>query len=234
MISPQVNPAIEALDGPNRSMGLGWFLGSARNQHWFGHSGVNTGFVAEIVMMDSGQGAVVMANNWSFPSQVVLRYLLNNIAREYGWAYRYSPFTPWPYADTIVLATDMLRGPAAAIRRYEELKAVSGQREADGTLRAVWSSDPPDYLPNEWDLLGIAQVLADPAHLPDAIEILKVETRDYPNFWLGYHRLGDLYERSGETALAIESYQRSAQLNSRDRGAIAALARLRHAAPAPH
>jgi hypothetical protein len=77
-------------------MGLGWVMGEASDPPRFEHSGVNPGFVAQVVMMDSGHGVVVMANNWSFSTTCVLRYLINNVAKEYGWKYRATPYSPWP------------------------------------------------------------------------------------------------------------------------------------------
>jgi len=156
-----------------------------------------------------------------------MRYLINAVAEDYGWSYRFSPYSPWPYADTVVLAAAKLKGPKAAIRRYRQLKAVSGQRDAKGMLKAVWASNPPDYLPNEWDLYGIAQLVADPAHLRDAVELLRVEISEYPKFWQAYDLLADLYARLGDTRLAIDAYQKDLALNPDNPDASAALAKLK-------
>lgn len=226
MLRPQTDPKIETLEGPPMRMGLGWVLGQTGADSWFEHGGVNRGYVAEALMMRSGSGVVVMANNWSFNAQLVMRYVINNVAREYGWTYRVTPFTPWPYADTIVLAAAKLRGPDAAIRKYRELKALSGQRNPDGSLKVVWTSDPPDYLPNEWDLLGVAQTIGDRAHVRDAIALMKVDVEDYPKFWQGFDVLAGFYEDAGDKARAIEAYRKVRELNPKSRDAAAGLKRL--------
>jgi hypothetical protein len=81
----------------------------------FEHDGVNIGFRAELIMWDSGHGVVVMWNDWSFASELAVRYLINNIAKEYGWSYRVAPYTPSLYADTELLMIARLRGTQGAI-----------------------------------------------------------------------------------------------------------------------
>jgi tetratricopeptide (TPR) repeat protein len=179
------------------------------------------------VNQDSGHGVVIMANNWSFNSQCVMRYLINNIAQEYRWSYRYTPYSPWPYADTVLLATAKLRGAQAAITRYYELKKLWAAQKKGSPGAVVWPSNPPDYPPNEWDLLGLAYTLADPSHLKDAIEIMKVEVAEYPQWWNAYDSLAELYARAGEKQLAIQNYQKSIELNPNNRAGIEALKKLK-------
>lgn len=73
-------------------------------------------------MWDSGHGVVIMTNNWAFETEVLMRYVINAVAQEYGWSYRVPTFTRWPYADTVLLASAKLRGAQAAIAEYYELK----------------------------------------------------------------------------------------------------------------
>jgi CubicO group peptidase (beta-lactamase class C family) len=227
MLRLQTDSKIETLEGPPMLMGLGWMLGQNGSDRWFEHSGVNRGYVSEALMMRSGRGVVVFANNQAFEAQIVMRYLINNVAKEYGWDYRVTPYTPWPYADTVVLATAKLRGVKAAIRKYRELKALSGKRNSDGSLKVVWTSDPPDYLPNGWDLLGIAQAIGNPSHLQDAIALLKVDVQDYPDFWQGFDILAGLYEDAGDKQHAIENYLKLRELRPDSTDAAARLKRLR-------
>jgi len=226
MLRLQTPSKIETEEGPPMRMGLGWMLIDSGAEHWFEHSGVNRGYVAEALMNEAGDGVVVMANSESFTAQLVMRYVVNNVAETYGWTYRVTPYTPWPYADTVVLASATLRGAQAAIARYQELKAVSGQRDAAGRLKAVWTSDPPDFLPNEWDLLGIAQVLGDKSHLRDAIALLQVEVHEYPRFWQGWDILGLLSEGAGDRDAAVSAFRKVLELNPRSRDASAGLERL--------
>lgn len=239
MLREQINPNIEtvggAAGGPQTRTGLGWFLGQESDFRRFEHTGVNIGFAAKLLMWDSGHGVIVMANNWSFETEVLLRYVINTVAKQYDWSYRFPTFTPWPYADTIVLAAAKLRGAQAAIAKYHELKQLSaGQKRNIGDLSVVWASDPPDYLPNEWDLYGVAQVIGDTTHIHDAIELMKVEIQDYPTFVPGYRYLGKLYERAGEKQLAIQTLERLLTLQPGDKEAIESLQQLQHAGEPPH
>jgi hypothetical protein len=101
MLRPQVDPKIEPIEGPKMRMGLGWMLGDESDPGRFEHSGTNVGYRDELFMWESGRGVVVMVNNWSFASECVIRYLINNIAKEYGWSFRFTPYThglmgtPW-------------------------------------------------------------------------------------------------------------------------------------------
>lgn len=227
MLKLQVDPQIEALEGPRMLMGLGWELGDEAGPQRFGHTGTNVGYLAEVIMWDDGRGVVVMTNNWSFNAQCVYRYLINNIAKEYGWNFQYSPYTPWPYADTVLLATAKLKGTQAAITKYYELKKLSAEQKGKGKPTVVWASNPPDYPPNEWDLLGLGQALADPHHLADAIAIMKIETSEYPKFSNGFAALADLYARAGENKLAAQTYETLLQLTPGDSAATEALNKLK-------
>lgn len=227
MLRLQVDPKIESAGGSSMRMGLGWRLGDESDPGRFGHDGVNLGFRAELIMWDDGHGVVVMWNNWSFASQLVARYLINAIAKEYGWSYRVTPYTPALYADTELLAIAKLRGAQAAIDRYHELKKLSAEQKGKVPPAVVFTSDPPDFAPNEWDLFGLANTIADPDHLQDAIAILKVEIQEYPRFSRAYRALASLYARTGEKAPAIEAYEKLLQLEPGDQDATAALKELR-------
>jgi len=230
MLRLQVDPKIQNLEGGSAMhMGLGWRLGDASEPGQFGHSGVNKGFRAELIMWESGRGVVVMVSNWSFASECLIRYLILNIAREYGWADRFVtfPYTVWPYADTMLLATAKLRGSQAAITRYYELRNQWAEQKGKSPRTVVWASDPPDYGPNEWDLLGVAETIADGRHLRDAIELMQVEAKEYPGWNHAQHVLGQLLVRAGEKERAIEIYESFLKRNPGDTEVGQALEELR-------
>jgi|HubBroStandDraft_6_1064221.scaffolds.fasta_scaffold79684_2 CubicO group peptidase (beta-lactamase class C family) len=229
MLRLQVDPQIESAQRPSMRMGLGWKLGDESDPARFEHDGVNIGFRAELIMWDAGHGVVVMWNDWSFASELAVRYLINNTAKEYGWSYRVAPYTPPLYADTELLAIARLRGTQAAIAKYYELKRLSAEQKGKGAPTVIWTSDPPDFPPNEWDLFVLANTLADAKHVKDAIQIMKVEVSEYPK-WTnayggvnGYAGLADLYARAGEQKLAIQTYEKLLQLEPGNAAATEAL-----------
>jgi CubicO group peptidase (beta-lactamase class C family) len=227
MLTLQVDPHLQNIEGgPTMQMGLGWMLDDSPG--WFEHNGSNAGFRSEVVMSEAGHGVVVMANTDSFAATCVMRYLINNIAKEYGWKYRYTPYSPWPYADTILLVTEKLRGAQAAIREYYELKEQWAAQRGTNRGTIVWASEPPDYPPNEWSLLNLALTIDDQGHLQDAITIMKVETtQEYPKWAAGYEVLGQFYEQAGDKDNAIRTYEALLNIAPDDRLAIQRLEKLK-------
>jgi hypothetical protein len=89
MLRPQVERVGEIALGNKQHvdrMGLGFFLGDAAHPDLFGHIGDDEGFQAMLMMYgDSGKGVAILAN-----SEHGIRlgdYLIQNLAREYGWDY---------------------------------------------------------------------------------------------------------------------------------------------------
>jgi CubicO group peptidase (beta-lactamase class C family) len=66
-------------------VGLGFFLGDDKNPHIFEHGGADEGFQALFVFSDLGQGVAVMTN--SDNGSTVAAYLIQTVARDYGWNY---------------------------------------------------------------------------------------------------------------------------------------------------
>ena len=62
---------------------------------------------------------------------------------------------------------------------------------------------------NAWGNIGWAHLLA--GSLPEAIDALKRSVAAQPDFCVGHYRLGQAYERTGDSAGALESYTRSLQ-----------------------
>jgi len=87
MLKPQMARVEEIALGNEQHrdrMGLGFFLGDEMRPDLFGHIGDDAGFQAMLLMFaDSGQGAVIMAN--SQYGIMLGDFLLEQIAKEYGW-----------------------------------------------------------------------------------------------------------------------------------------------------
>jgi Flp pilus assembly protein TadD len=61
----------------------------------------------------------------------------------------------------------------------------------------------------------------------EAIDVLKLNVRLYPQSWNAYDSLGEAYVRAGDKVLAIQNYEKSVQLNPKNENGIAALAKLK-------
>ena len=213
MLTPQLKPEITTVDTwggaqhPDR-MGLSIWLGDNSDPGRFGIDGDAQGYVAALIMLsDTGQGAVVMANCHSQNTRLLESYLIDNIAKEYKWRYR-TP-TPWPALDSELLVTAKLLGAEAALRKWREIKGANPAGVSQETL------------------IKLAYALAGPDNVSDVITILKHEVQEYPQYWNAYDSLGEFYVRAGKKQLAIESYEKSVELNPNNRGGAAALKKLK-------
>jgi CubicO group peptidase (beta-lactamase class C family) len=197
----------EMLKPQIEQVGLGFFLDEYKNPEEFGHNGADEGFQAVLIMFaDSGKGIAIMAN--SDNGITVAKYLIQSVAKEYGWNY-----TPeQASADSLLMLVASAKGPQAVITRYSELKAVG-------------SASP--YILDENTLIGPGYHFLVAGQTDVAIQIFQLEVRDYPKFWNAYDSLGEAYLKAGQKELAIQNYQKSVDLNPENQSGIDALKNLR-------
>ena len=213
MLTPQIDSLTEAYFGNHQNparMGLGFFLGDKTHPSLFGHSGDDAGFNA-VSMMDSatGQGAVIMTNS-DFGS-LVAEILIDAIAREYQWKNYVLPDFSNAGVCAVLLNITRANGIQAALTQYRAIKEMKPAENAlDKTTMIIFG-----YL-----------LLADnrPA---DAVEALKQEVLDYPQYWNGYDTLAEIYAAIGEKQLAIPNYEKSVELEPDNQNAIQRLKDLR-------
>jgi tetratricopeptide (TPR) repeat protein len=70
--------------------------------------------------------------------------------------------------------------------------------------------DTPDFKPDPNQMGAWSDYLIAADHLPEAIDVLKLNAELYPNGALGfqvYTALGDAYVQAGQKDLAIQSYK---------------------------
>jgi CubicO group peptidase (beta-lactamase class C family) len=195
MLTPQIPP-----------VGLGPFLGEGDNPEVFGHDGADEGFQADLIMIaDSGKGVAIMAN--SDNGITVGSYLINSVAKEYGWNYK--PRKSSAGDVLMLIATD--RGLAAALSQYSAWKKMAS----------------PPYSIDENTLIGLGYHFLIPGQVEPAIQIFKLEVEDYPKYWNAYDSLGEAYLDAGQKNLAIENYEKSVELKPDNQSGIDALKKLK-------
>lgn len=91
---------------------------------------------------------------------------------------------------------------------------------------AAWGTAPARPTP-EQGINDAGYGLMESGKLQDAIELLKMNVRLFPEAWNTYDSLGEAYAKAGETALAIQNYEKSIQLNPKNDLGKAALAKLK-------
>jgi FKBP-type peptidyl-prolyl cis-trans isomerase len=105
------------------------------------------------------------------------------------------------------------KGVEAAVAQYRELKA-----RGFGEL-----------FTNEGDLNTLGYRLLRDRKFKDAIEILKLNVEAYPKSANVYDSLGEAYMANGDTALAVENYEKSLALDPKNTNAIEMLKKLKGA-----
>jgi tetratricopeptide (TPR) repeat protein len=186
--------------------GLGFFLRGGGNPNAFGHDGADEGFQAILIMIsDTGQGAAIMAN--SDNGVEIGNYLINSIAREYGW--KYTP--PKAEAAGALSLVETTAGAKAAIQEYHYLhKNAASQFEF-----------------NEGTLNQLGYNLLNKGNTQDAIQVFQLNVEEYPKFWNCYDSLGEAYMKAGQNELAIENYARSIELNPANKNGAEMLKKLK-------
>jgi CubicO group peptidase (beta-lactamase class C family) len=186
-------------------VGLGFFLGNERPDQ-FGHDGADEGFQALLLMFaDSGQGVAIMGNSDNFLR--LTPYLLESISKEYGW--KYTPERR-AAADALMLVAAS-KGTQAALDEYSYLKKA-----------ALWQ-----YHVDEGTLNALGYDLLSQNKLEDAVRVFKLNVEEYPYSWNVYDSLGEGYVQTGKKDLAIQSYEKSVELNSKNENGIEALKKLK-------
>jgi CubicO group peptidase (beta-lactamase class C family) len=196
MLKPQID-----------QVGLGFFLGQYKNPEEFGHNGDDDGFKATLIMFtDSGKGVAIMVNSDNGVN--VANYLVQSVAREYGWNYVPEQESA---ADLLMLIADLKR-PQAALARYGELKKAG-------------ASSP--YAMDENTLIVIGYHFLFSGQTDAAVQAFRLGVEDYPKYWNAYDSLGEAYLKTGQRELAIQNYQKSIELNPQNQNGINALKKIR-------
>lgn len=169
--------------------GLGFFP-EQENPGGFGHNGADEGFQALLTMnWQTGKGAALMAN--SDNGIAVADLLLRSIAKEYGWHYKFEELPPR------LRLVAMVRGAQVALDRVAELKKTGALTD--------------EAAENEVNRMGYMLLFG--GHEQDAIKVFQRNVKDYPGSWNVYDSMGEAYMKTGRKDLAIQSYEKSLQLN---------------------
>jgi tetratricopeptide (TPR) repeat protein len=98
---------------------------------------------------------------------------------------------------------------------FEGLRIEAGEKGFDHLvdLYTAMQKEKTDFKIEETAMHLWATELTDEGHLPEAIDVLKLEIHTYPESGDSYIRLGEAYESSGHKQLAIESYKKASEKN---------------------
>ncbi len=194
MLTPQIE-----------DVGLGFFI-DKQNPDQFGHGGADEGLRAMLVMFaDAGKGAAIMANS---DNGINLgNWLMQSIAREYGWKYSSLDRN----AGSLLVLIANARGTQAAIQKYRDLK----------------KSIASGFQVDESSLNRFGYAVLESGKTEDAIEVFKANVEEYPKSANVYDSLGEGYMRSGQKELAIQNYEKSVELDPKNQNGIDMLKKLK-------
>lgn len=128
---------------------------------------------------------------------------------------------PIPRSSVRMIKLASLADTLLAVLQDDGIEAMVAEHRA-------FKSNPATsavFTETEVNALGY-QVMA-AGQLPAAIEIFKLNAEAYPNSWNVYDSLGEAYMNFGNKELAIESYEKSLQINPGNTNAVAMLEKLR-------
>src|SRR5271166_1755209 len=187
-------------------VGLGFFLGTGGNPNVFEHGGSNAGYRCIMMMLsDTGQGLAIMTN--SDRGMDVASYLIESIAKEYGWKYT----APKHSAGDVLSLIGAMRGTQAAMQEYQYIKKAS----------------PPPYELDENALNQLGYELLSSGKTDDAIQVFKLNVEEYPKSANPYDSLGEAYMKAGKKDLAIQNYTKSVELDPKNQNGIDMLKKLK-------
>jgi len=223
MLTPQVNVRAggpQSIDRPHArpvpeiAWGLGWGLQTTRDGLSFWHWGDNDNSKAYVVVAAGrGTGVVFFANSASGLS--IAREIVGEAVGGGGGdqpALAWLNYPSYRSARMTLLRNMAARGAPAALRAY----------------RAWRTGRSAGELIDEGQMNGLGyEVLYSWKREEDAIEVFRLNAEDHPGSTNVYDSLGEAYAVHGDRALAIESYERSVDLNPANANAIEALKKLR-------
>ena len=101
---------------------------------------------------------------------------------------------------------------------FESLRIEAGEKGFDHLpeIYAAMKKEQSDFKLDEGVMGSWADELEEGGHLPETIDVLKLEIQTYPDSGGAYASLGEAYQKSGQKDLAIENYKKALEKNPDD------------------
>jgi CubicO group peptidase (beta-lactamase class C family) len=177
--------------GYTSEVGLAWFLGEYKGNKVKSHSGLDTGFRSNfIILPERGMSVVVMTNSDYIGLKLICTAILDILL---GEEVQYVKQSLAHYMARKLFENNF----EAAIKEYSSIKEDSSDR---------YNFIEDEFKFVAYELVGIGKV-------KEAIELMKISTEISPKSSSLYYNLGKMYLLHGDKKLALENYKKSMELD---------------------
>jgi CubicO group peptidase (beta-lactamase class C family) len=185
-------------------VGLSWFLGTHRGTRTVGHSGGDTGYSSEFVLLPEEGIGVMMASNYDRTPIGSIRDGVLDILLGY------EPTMPKQQVGMVFAKMYTEEGLEAAKDLYRRLEAEAAE----------------EYIFGYRQLNMVGDYFLSENQVAQAIEVFKFNVQLFPDVPNTYDSLGEAYMVNGSRELAIENYRKVLELDPDSRNAKEKLAEL--------
>jgi tetratricopeptide (TPR) repeat protein len=116
--------------------------------------------------------------------------------------------------------------PVPALAAFVQTMRRDGVARALDEYRAARRARPEDPRLTQRSVNGIGYAFLRDRKPHEAVLVFELNVEDYPDAWNAHDSLGEALAAAGETARAIEAYERSLELNPGNSGAVDVLKKL--------
>lgn len=183
--------------GYTSEIGLAWFLGEYKGNKVRSHSGMDTGFRSNLIILpERSIAVVVMINSDYIGTKVLCESILDILLGEEV------DYIKKSLASHIV-RTMFNNNSEIALQEYYTIKENYIEK----------------YLEYEGEFNAIAYNLLERKRIKEAIDVLSLSIKIFPGSANLYDSLGEMYLCQGNKKLALENYKKSFELDSNNKEA---------------
>ena len=183
--------------GYTSEIGLAWFLGEYKGNKVRSHSGMDTGFRSNLIILpERGIAVVVMINSDYIGTKVLCESILDILLGEEV------DYIKKSLASHIV-RTMFNNNSEIALQEYYKIKENYIEK----------------YLEHEGEFNAIAYNLLERKRIKEAIDVLNLSIEIFPGSANLYDSLGEMYLCQDNKKLALENYKKSFELDSNNKEA---------------
>ncbi len=191
------NHAFTGWGGYTSEIGLAWFLGEYKGNKVRSHSGMDTGFRSNLIILpERGIAVVVMINSDYIGTKVLCESILDILLGEEVEYIKRS-------LASHIVRTMFNNNSEIALQEYYTIKENSIEK----------------YLVYEDEFNAIAYNLLERKRIKEAIDVLNLSIKIFPGSANLYDSLGEMYLCQGNKKQALASYKKSFELNPNNKEA---------------